>query len=140
MINPKELRQGNNVWVTFTEDQTGYGKDYVGEIVGIIENKVRVKGDWHWIELYGISPIPLSPEILEKAGFNRDMEGWYLSAYDKLYDPLEMNGVGDYSQRNTTIFAYKQGEHILRRGIRFVHELQNIHFTLTGQELTINLK
>lgn len=129
MINPKELRQGNNVWVTFTEDQTGYGKDYIGEIVGIIENKVRVKGDWHWIELYGISPIPLSPEILEKAEFSKPSHSYICERFH-----ITKQDNSDYWWT-----AFNKNNACINK-IRYVHELQNLHWILTGQELTINLK
>lgn len=132
MINTKELRQGNKVMVTFTEDQVGFGKDYIGEIVAVIERKVRVKDDWHWIELDGISPIPLTPEILEKAGFVTigryaiGVGGYNVFAKGRI-ELLQPNEGDPY------ILAFYEAK------ITHLHQLQNLYFALTGQELTINL-
>lgn len=122
MIQAKDLRIGNCIF-------------YNGNISKVTPEEI----DGIYSLTYKGEGIPLSPEILEKAGFNRDSEGWYLSADNKLYDPLELNGVGLYSQRNTSIFAFKHGSSILKRGIKYVHQLQNIYHALTGEELTITL-
>ena len=133
MINTKELRQGNKVMVTFTEDQAGFGKDYIGEIVAVIERKVRVKEDWHWIELDGISPIPLTPEILEKAGFRQMLtDGWYVLRPDLCFNGWA-NGFKYYFPYN---YLNMMGADIR---VYYLHQLQNLYFALTGQELTINL-
>ena len=133
-----ELRLGN--WVnTIVSDKPS--------IVTFIKSQKVKDGYYQSIELdeeeiyipQHICGIPLTADILERAGFNRDSEGWYLSADNKLYDPLELNGVGSYSQRNTTIFAFKHGSSILKRGVKYVHQLQNLYHALTGEELTINL-
>lgn len=139
MINTKELRQGNKVMVTFTEDQAGFGKDYIGEIVAVIERKVRVKEDWHWIELDGISPIPLTPEILEKAGFKKI---YHEDFSDSFILNVSTEGVIKWEDDGSILINDRLDDGIgyaTNCVCKYVHQLQNLIHSLTGQELTINL-
>lgn len=129
MTNANELRIGN--WVLWN------GPDHIenAKISAIANEEVAFKcGDYGSIN--DIQPIPLTPEILEKIGLKRDEEGWILDFDNKLYDPLGRNGTGGLSQRDTTVFAYKHTNSILKVGVRYLHQLQNIYFSLTGKELT----
>lgn len=72
--------------------------------------------------------IPLTPEILEKCGF-RKVVGWY--------ENIEMYGAFEFT--NDGCFELSDGEDRPICKIRFVHQLQNLYFTLTGIELEINL-
>ena len=126
MIAASSLRIGN--WIDNYHSPYDRGQ-VTAEHFSTVDSDGFISGDG----------IPLTADILERVGFNRDSEGWYLSADNKLYDPLELNGVGSYSQRNTTIFAFKHGSSILKRGVKYVHQLQNLYHALTGEELTINL-
>lgn len=86
-------------------------------------------------EGYG-SGIPLTPELLEKAGFERD---WQQAS--------ETNWTYKKQTRNKTLITYHCGTSSFMIGepivsittIIYVHQLQNIMFALTGEELTINL-
>lgn len=152
MISAQELRIGNYVNVPniaqcpFRID----GFEYLDSGNG----KVLQKTGTYYVEHFGdipfhpltwdlkdLSPIPITTEILEKAGFNRDSEGWYLSAEFKIYDPLEIGGIGCKSQqvkRDAYAVMYK-GKIIGYRAYRFFHDIQNLIFSLTGKELEINL-
>jgi hypothetical protein len=90
-------------------------------------------------EAYGVE---LTPEILEKAGFKEDKEGSYLGSLEESY-PLYYNGIN---------IAIIHGEYRLWINIeedmhysfewtviKYLHQLQNLFFSLTGQELQINL-
>jgi hypothetical protein len=117
MIQANELMIGN--WVY---------QEYNGKAIQID------KGEFIDYPHY-FKPIPLTPEILEKIGLKRDEEGWILDFDNKLYDPLGRNGTGGLSQRDTTVFAYKHTKNILTIGVRYLHQLQNLYFALTGEEL-----
>lgn len=108
------------------------------------------------IDLKDLSGIPLSAEILEKCGFKYgivkgitrlkndidepDPEG------DTYYWDLKVpknNHVEDLSTFNLVQFGkdddIKFAHQWLRVKIKHLHQLQNLYFTLTGQELKINL-
>lgn len=79
------------------------------------------------------NPIPLTPEILEKAGFELRKEyGTSIEIDYKLY-PLyvkfEHNG-----GLLITIHEYSSCSHV-----KYLHQLQNLYFALTGEELQIDL-
>jgi len=74
-------------------------------------------------------PIPLTPEILEKAGFEKG---------------IELTGSWTYYLNETEIRF--NGEAILQvdccdygKPIKYIHQLQNLYFSLTGEELAIEL-
>lgn len=82
-------------------------------------------------------PIPLTPEILEKAGFEETGEGedQFFHKEEKLFG---------LSRRWDISIEGKEYSHIwdgsfTGRTIKYVHELQNLYFALTGTELNINL-
>jgi|GEM_PF-6789637 len=80
-------------------------------------------------------PIPLTPEILEKAGFvfdNSDSQCWrHKSSGFSLGDSEDRPGQyyvhGIYLKANRLVY------------LKYVHHLQNIIHALTGQELEIKL-
>lgn len=75
-----------------------------------------------------MQPIPLTPELLEKCGFEDDSPDQFSSAAFLLekdndeYLPLTCDSWQPFANR-----------------IKYLHQLQNLHFALTGEELTINL-
>ena len=122
MIQPQELRIGNYV-------------EYNGEIIKLdgsllccyIQNELE----------FPLNPIPLTEEILLKFGFN-EVEGerwcdmheefeecnyYYLSMFKIYYNP------------ETDIFEDDSLYHF-NVNLKYVHQLQNIYFALTGEELT----
>lgn len=133
MIAANELRIGN--WVTHFGN---YGK---------IES---IKKDFGNYLVYGklnncdfgnvidaIQPIPLTPEILEKCGFEIHSKysfwnfitknGFAISMWmeDKPCAGFEIKGVCYWGEGFTEV--------------KHLHQLQNLYFALTGQELTVNL-
>jgi hypothetical protein len=78
------------------------------------------------ISLY--SPIPLTPEILEKCGFEKDQDGIY-----RLLNCLYWldNGVLQISLDYAPLF---------NAPCKYLHQLQNLIFCLLGEELVINLQ
>jgi hypothetical protein len=122
-MKAEELRIGN--WVNRVYMPYGNTNQGVEPVrVGITELQ-------HALGLLGVcsfdvDPIPLTPEILEKAGFVNDYNG-----YDHPSKvSLSITKDGDY-------MACWQDRAI--RPIQSVHQLQNLYFALTGQELGINL-
>jgi hypothetical protein len=68
-------------------------------------------------------PIPLTPEILEKCGFEKRKTRLGAIIYHK----------GDFVFNEIMHLSWKQGNVI---EIKHLHQLQNLYFALTGEELT----
>jgi hypothetical protein len=125
MISGKELRLGNS----FT-----YGKHEEVETVYQITFDRR---EGHLVN--GIFPekhctgIPLSPEVISKLGFRKLNNAWVPNDYNPT----------DYNKWRFTIWDddngdYKYNSAEFDRQLTYVHEVQNIHFWLTGVELIYN--
>lgn len=82
-----------------------------------------------------ISPIPITPEVLEKCGFKKIYYtglGLYEYHHPDLWNSLDSVGGGWNIEDNRCGWVLKQH-------IKYVHQLQNLFFALTGEELNINL-
>jgi hypothetical protein len=71
-------------------------------------------------------PIPLTPEILEKCGFQRATIGGYYKDFEDITVRL-FQEEGFYSL-----------EYIGTK-IQYLHQLQNLYFALTSEELKVNI-
>lgn len=76
----------------------------------------------------GLKPIKLTEEILLKCGFVKDeFDNWENETRLGLYKPEEFDGYLSVWGESTV------GE------CNYLHQLQNLYYALTGQELEINL-
>lgn len=113
-IDCRELRIGNWIWsddVNIPYQLTDFGMIVVQRS---FENR---------------SPIPLTPEILEKCGFEWSI---YHQAFHKqgfIFD-LSERQVGGYWLHKSRL-----NSEIICPEIHFLHQLQNLYFALTGEEL-----
>lgn len=104
---------------------------------------VSAKSETMWIELPfdAIDPIPLTPEILEKAGFARFNEGddmvW---VHDKIFRPI-MRGSGnpDGSDQGYYLALSPYDATPITKNMQHLHQLQNAVFALTCEELEVKL-
>jgi hypothetical protein len=79
-----------------------------------------------WCSIF--DPIPLTHEILKKAGFVSFEDGWYgLTPFRKGY-MWTWNIYDRHLQWNGNIVP-----------CQYLHQLQNLYFALTGEELNIEL-
>jgi hypothetical protein len=75
-----------------------------------------------------MQPIPLTPEILEKAGFVLSVFPEITEAFHDAFTlVLEDKGWDCIRILGKSVF------------VNYVHELQNLYFALTGEELNIQL-
>ena len=111
MISAKELRIGN--WVLFT-DFPAYN------------NPVQLKEGYlkqQWLDSFA-KPIPLTTEILERCGFDRNCI---------LKISQRLNIEWSYGKE---VWLTKEGEVIYEfENTQHLHQLQNLYFALTGEEL-----
>jgi hypothetical protein len=126
MIKAGELRIGN--WLS--------GNYTIPKFLPI---EVYSLGDYGINELTedSFEPIPLTPEILEKCGFeNLDIHDWILKTIF-----IEDNGLGEGGEEwSVHVWNEFYQEHMmLPNYIYYLHQLQNLYFALTGEELNINL-
>jgi hypothetical protein len=82
----------------------------------------------------GYKPIEINHELFLKFGFVKEKNGWYaLKRGSKKNGNLKIFRIAlFYSGYNT-----KGGCMGGYNGVKYVHQLQNLYFSLTGQELTI---
>lgn len=144
MINATELRIGN--WVT-----TEFVNEYViidaihPSDVGKVE-LLNIKKARCFVEFTFLKPVPLTPEILEKCGFE------VLNFNNKHFWIRFPGGeIGDYrlhvfpESGNQSFWhlsfsdniSGKQESYSGKIKFRYLHQLQNLYFALTGEELEI---
>lgn len=127
MIDPKSLRIGN--WVEYL------GKQFPCDINTIYAISM-IEGP---SEMY--KPIPLTPEILEKCGFEN--QHGYSDTFiikDKGYPLDPYAAVGNFCVFLENGIAqigcgYQNAENKIGLEFKYLHQLQNIIYILTGEEL-----
>ena len=125
MIKANEFRIGNLLRDEISKTELkviGLTEENISTYV-IDRDKFPLKNGW------GIEPIPLTEECLLKFGFKQSIQhqAHYLNGFDFVIDICT-----DYSR----VIKYKRGGEVMTR-IQHVHQLQNLYFALTGEELTI---
>jgi hypothetical protein len=128
MIDSRELRLGNLIYGPSDREETivaiigeGWVKLYPGRLTG-----ARFDA-----ELKDCSGIPLTEEWLIKLGF----EEVYRSLYTVRYENLQQ------AQFDYRFNLVENLRHLTWRGntvqCEYVHQLQNLYYSLTGQELQL---
>lgn len=131
-MEPKELRIGNYV------SSPGYsfikvcGTNLETEEI-LPEFELLGQGDWWGLDNF--APIPLDAELLQKAGFTCEPIGhndfdlkatWHKGAFF----------LNEYTNGD---IGYEWGDDADVLDIQHLHQLQNLYFSLVGEELIINL-
>jgi hypothetical protein len=125
MIAVHELRIGSRVW----------DGDNIRTVAGILQaatgEYVYLDGDGDARLLTEVKPVPLSRELIEACWFEESTDGfWYEHETVTLYPIylMTINGKWDFSLTDPREVAHWNP-------IRFLHQLQNLHFALNGEEL-----
>lgn len=130
MIAANELRVGN--WVKIVNDET-VGIE-IQRVFQIYEGRINnAFGD-------DIEPIPITPEILLKAGFAND-DNLNIRYSFEIFEnhELTLGGFEHETERGFRLSCdYCYYDKTLKH-IQYVHQLQNLYFALTGEELPIEL-
>lgn len=141
-MEARELRIGN--WVIDPHHAELYEKTF-----GFVEITSLTSGEYcHWRAPFivgrvhsgnkyeNIQPIPLTPEILKKAGFSQsftsDPQEQDASQVFKL-DELKIHKP---SEKHPTLLFFADD---LEIELKHVHQLQNLFYCLTGTELNIQM-
>lgn len=87
-----------------------------------------------------INPIPLTPEILEKAGFikgqSKDIHDWWIK-YTIPAKPNKLNSVTLEVGNEGKSFQFIHSGQV--QCLQYLHDLQNLYHALTSEELNIEL-
>lgn len=131
MFNPKELRIGNFFNFGSTPAKViGISED---GIQYEIQTNAKTRGN---IIIEGFKPLPLTEKWLLNLGFQKFLETVECNFYEN--DVLSID-----CKNGIAIFYKKQriwGEKDCHLGrLEYVHQLQNLYFALTGEELEVHL-
>jgi len=138
MINAKELRIGNNIFYPDRDNQ-GYPKK-IGVVTQISDNFVWVDGNIsNSYNLLTIHPVSLTENILLKCGFETKDDWWFnihIFEFSTLAISIkekygEITWSPPHDKRNFKVLEYPF--------LQYVHQLQNIYYSLTGKELEVKL-
>lgn len=128
-MNATELRLGN--WVNCHFQTTNFN----AKVLAIsLTNDISVM-DGNRVNQYGsegnVDPIPLTPEILEKAGFEAGLRASIIRVWIK--------GNFIINDHDGLNFQWKCLTEVAIIELKYVHQLQNLCHSLTGNELNIQL-
>ena len=143
MIQAKDLRIGNLVILDWDGDKRPQ------KIAEINRTNFEVE-DWdEQFDAFNLYPIPLTPEMLEKSQFTKYewMNGYFIKCASKyLMIQFYQDGILVYF---TTISKDLQGHKMYGRNyfmtnkspnnVKYLHQLQNLYYALTGEELSITI-
>lgn len=122
-LTASELRIGN--WVYITDISTHLF--YKEETQINIHNMMYLCGESKEPIDYEIEPIPLNEEWLLKFGFEKKLGNYELENFRfNINKPINFDG-----------FLFCEGYSVITDKIQYVHQLQNLYFALTNEELTI---
>lgn len=129
----EELRIGNLVYCK-TENGLKVGKISSLTDFGFIEAVIDSVKYGGRVEYEVIEPIPITEDILLNCGFEKETNGDYITIYTKI------GCISIVCQKKCYYpYDYDYGVFIGKE-LKFVHELQNAVFVLTGEVLEIELK
>jgi hypothetical protein len=125
MINANELRIGN--WVELTHPFNTSQSIRAAVKSEDILNADKIGTEFH--------PIPLTPEILEKCGFEKDGEDFFIIKIGRKSFSIYVEDIPDI------VYSPDIGvpHNSLNAPIDYLHQLQNLYFSLTGVELNPQL-
>lgn len=138
-MKASELRIGNLVYLLFSS-----GNKEMSSVDSICPEGIdlQIKGEYYHSD-YGIEPlytndeiagIPLTEEWLVKFGF--EIKGGYAIKKIKnvLHGDYIYSFVLDFSEGD---YTFSDSSNLPRAPVQYIHQLQNLYFALTGEELTI---
>jgi hypothetical protein len=140
-IKANELRVGN--WVRYSDRERTCSIVAVTAIYTSGIGNILIWGDDVPLDVKhdNCYPIPLTPEILEKCGFSFSFttDDAKFLPIDELFINHNNDNFPILNNKEDAIYAssYGYNEGI---GIKYLHQLQNRFFSLTGEELIYNPK
>jgi hypothetical protein len=127
MVKSNELRLGN--WVTYNPESVDKGTEIIPLKISAIDAEQGFLLDDGFDNVYEedeIQPIELTPEILEAAGFEEVRPLVFRKGRLQVYGKLAYLLTEDMSEAVYMPVV-----------LDYLHQLQNLYFSLVGQELEI---
>ena len=129
-MKANELRLGNYVNGIYDEGE------FIAEVLTVDSEGclLDANGIYELTSLKGIKPIPLTEEWLikidgiEKAPYDDDIKDYYLIKRCGFFDIIYEDNESIYIDLGDTL-----------KKVKYLHQLQNLYFALTDEELTIKL-
>lgn len=125
MVKVNELRIGNLINLTVNYQEVTHRIDEIGEDYAKLTD-AKGSGMWPQMAYRTMTPIPLTPEWLERCGFVDNI-------------PWEKGSIRLDSESRLHVVDKTGYGIIVARNVQYVHQLQNIYFYLTGEELNVKL-
>jgi len=136
MIKANELRIGNRIYLELALPGLNIHEVHAQDIADISNGRIT---------LASISPIQLTPDILEKCGFEKDSDYWepfdgdakgvrYICGDMEVIFLKTTGRLHRMESANGDEFGYFYGPEL-----KSLHQLQNLYFALTGEELEVKL-
>jgi len=119
-----ELRIGNLLRDKVTKTELRVTKLTEQDIVTYVIDRSMFPLQDGW----GIEPIPLTEERLLKFGFEDDRDNLMIlrkGVFEFYFDKVDKDGISLYEKWDGNFLC----------NVEYVHEFQNLHFALTGEEL-----
>ena len=123
-MEAKDFRRGNKV--RFAAEGIDFTVLEISRNGLTVENKTETT----WIDIDQFEGIPLTEDILVKAGFEFKPTG------KEVYEQTWINSNGFEIWQHDKGFCH---DYFCGGNVNYLHQLQNLYFALTGQELTIEL-
>ena len=124
-MKANELRIGNYLFNENSEAKQvvkiGFTRVWIG----------KINDYWDAVDYGDTSSIPLTEEWLLKFGFEEEGESFNLNDFS-----IEL--IGDDGRWCTYFFDTYHSVECSLSLIKYVHQLQNLYFALTGEELILN--
>ena len=134
MIKANELRLGNALEY-LVEDCVDNSSEWMLNIVDTADIVDAASNESIFNKYY--RPIPLTPEILEKCGFRMERKQWALNVGGELFHYAFIEGFVVYAKNKNynelTLDSVTKPNR--SRFIQHLHQLQNLYFALTNEEL-----
>lgn len=123
MINATELRIGN--FISHNKNEVKVFE--LPYLIDLDENKEGYLINSIWADEF--EPIPLTEEVLKKCGFKYQLDDCYFLALGDNRYKYGLYYIG-FIQLAKDIVPIANFKHVI-----YLHQLQNLYFTLTGEEL-----
>jgi hypothetical protein len=130
MININELRRGNKFM---------YGESII-TVYDITSEGINIQNIYDLPECYfdyrltDLSPVPLTAKVLENCGFTQHHDNCYSH-------PIYIKNIFSDGPYTWGVFPVDGSGVIIDNSLKLhsLHQLQNLYFALTGEELTTDL-
>lgn len=128
-MKANELRIGNIVFEPLNENNNAF------KVFEIYHEKDYDKINYH--NALNFEPVPLTKEWIEKTSFIKDGENYWFGWETHYLELMIVTDIWYPLIAQVPEFSSEDEQRVCLNAIQYVHELQNLFFTLTGVELQL---